>query len=276
MNIENRRLIFIALFISAIVLVIAWAISEEFLAGVIVSVYTFFYMIVNCRKKVNINYENRTGYVTNSQQVEIEFQIYEGYVKENIKRLSHFMTRFSPRREIRLSNKYILISMNIIDFVNEDCVIDITDKIAGEQYAINFSVVNNKGRSNGDQCLFVFTSICELFNYETKTDDIMKFIEDNNIMIRDKFCPSKIKYYIDINKASEAELTAIPGISVAKAKKAIKMRSEKGDFWNLNQFYEEMDLDDNLIYEISAKGNKIPYNELPKYNEIEFKNSGYN
>ena len=276
MNVENRRLILTAFLISAIISVLAWIICDNVLVRVFIGIYASYVIIINSRKKRHINFENRVGDIINNQQVEFELQIYEGYVKENMGRLSHFMTRLSPYREIRLSNKYVLVCLNMINFANEECIIGITDKIAGEQYEINLSVVNNKGRNNKDQCLFVFASICELFNYETSVNDIMKFIEDNNIMIKDKFCPSKIKYYIDINQASEAELTAIPGISVAKAKKAIKMRTDKGNFWSLGQFLEEMNLSDDIIDEIQTNGNKIPYNKLPKYNEIEFKKGGYN
>ena len=70
---------------------------------------------------------------------------------------------------------------------------------------------------------------------------------------------------------SEAELTALPGVTIAKAKHAIKVRQEQGKFLTMNKFYQAIDLDEEFIKQIPIKGNKIIYNQLPEFKALEMK-----
>ena len=50
--------------------------------------------------------------------------------------------------------------------------------------------------------------------------------------------PEVKKEKLDVNNASEVELTALPGISIVVAKKIIKRREEINGFKNVNEFLE--------------------------------------
>ena len=80
-------------------------------------------------------------------------------------------------------------------------------------------------------------------------------------------CPKKL--YIDINQASEAELTALPGVTIAKAKHAIKTRNKYAFYLSVNQFYVSIELNEEFIEQIQTKGTKILLNELPEYKKLE-------
>jgi DNA uptake protein ComE-like DNA-binding protein len=88
-------------------------------------------------------------------------------------------------------------------------------KIEGEQYklsqGVNYSVVSNN------------------------TD------KSNTIKI-DTLAPSSSntekKEKLDINNASEVEITSLPGISIVLSKKIIKKREEIGGFKDVNEFLE--------------------------------------
>jgi len=61
---------------------------------------------------------------------------------------------------------------------------------------------------------------------------------DVKIDIIDKKQEQTIKEKIDINNASEVEITSLPGISIVLAKKIIKKREEIGGFKDINEFLQ--------------------------------------
>jgi hypothetical protein len=58
---------------------------------------------------------------------------------------------------------------------------------------------------------------------------------------------------VDVNSASETELSNIPGIGIVLAKKAIEYRSRNGDFPTLDKFYEVLGLQPHIIANLSEK-----------------------
>ena len=56
---------------------------------------------------------------------------------------------------------------------------------------------------------------------------------------------------LDINTASEKDITALPGVSVILAKKIIKYRETQGGFENLEEFYKEMKIKPHFIEQLS-------------------------
>lgn len=58
---------------------------------------------------------------------------------------------------------------------------------------------------------------------------------------------------LDINNCSEIELTALPGISIVMAKKAIKKREEIGGFKNVEEFFVFMKLKPHMESQLREK-----------------------
>ena len=199
------------------------------------------------------------GY-TSVKDTKEEFKHYYNYIEDNKVSLGLFTRTYTSKSNIVLANKYVILEYDISSFVFGDGEIELTDKINGITYHIK-NTYRKVGKS-----FALFTHLCEKFDYETTADDILKSLWHNR-SIRKSNCPKKL--YIDINQASEAELTAIPGVTIAKAKHAIKTRNKYAFYLSVNQFYEAIELDEEFIEQIQTKGTKILLNELPEYKKIE-------
>ena len=104
-----------------------------------------------------------------------------------------------------------------------------------------------------------FNSLCFNFSYNTKLENLRNVFQGEQFMVDDtNYDVSKPQQayatnntssqnqgenpigemleMININSATEAELTALPGINIIMAKKIIKQRDYKGDFKSVNDF----------------------------------------
>ena len=104
-----------------------------------------------------------------------------------------------------------------------------------------------------------FNSLCFNFSYNTKLENLRNIFKADQFLLNDtNYDVSAPKYsqimqtnspqgkennpigevleMININSATEAELTALPGINIIMAKKIIKQRDYKGDFKSVNDF----------------------------------------
>ena len=100
-----------------------------------------------------------------------------------------------------------------------------------------------------------FNSLCFNFSYNTKLENLRNVFQGEQFMVDDtNYDISKPEQagtssqkqgenpigemleMININSATEAELTALPGINIIMAKKIIKQRDYKGDFKSVNDF----------------------------------------
>lgn len=104
-----------------------------------------------------------------------------------------------------------------------------------------------------------FNSLCYNFSYNTKLENLRNIFKSEQFKVDDtNYDVSKpqqaqmlggqtteqsgnnaigeILEQININSATEAELTALPGINIIMAKKIIKQRDYKGDFKTVNDF----------------------------------------
>ena len=112
-------------------------------------------------------------------------------------------------------------------------------------------------------------------DYDWKAEGLIKFIKNDLKHTKYADITEKNKIVRDIslniNQASEAELTANPGVTIAKAKHAIKVRNQQRLFLTMNQFYKAIDLSEEFIEQIKVKGNKIILDELPEYKRLEMK-----
>ena len=169
--------------------------------------------------------------------------------------------------KIILANKFVIIEFNIEKAAKNEFIFNITDKINMETFVINAH--HNRVYKSYRSFANILTNIID---YDTVADDIVYTLNRVNLKFT---CSEKKKIkkplYLDINKASEAELTAIPGVTIAKAKHAIKMRKKYSFYLTMNQFYETINLDEEFIEQIQTKGKKIVLNSLPEYKMLQMK-----
>lgn len=105
-----------------------------------------------------------------------------------------------------------------------------------------------------------FNSLCFNFSYNTKIENLRNVFNNEKFMIDDSnydiskkqtkqlknnFSPEtkqeqkpvlQMLNIININEATEAEITALPGINIIMAKKIIKQRDYKGEFKSISDF----------------------------------------
>ena len=162
--------------------------------------------------------------------------------------------------EYILANKYVIFEYNISDITTGITRLELTDKAEKTVYKI---------RIYANARYELFTELCKNFNYETTAGDIIK--ELKGYVTKDEDSSVVKNLHLDINQASEAELTAIPGVTIAKAKHVIKVRNKQKLFLTMNQFYKAIDLNEEFIEQIKFKGTKILLNELPEYKRIEMR-----
>ena len=106
-----------------------------------------------------------------------------------------------------------------------------------------------------------FNSLCFNFSYNTRLENLHHIFTTNQFLLDDKnydvskpvqkVKPTKetptqdspkinpaqaVLEQLNINEATEAELTALPGINIVMAKKIIKQRDYKGEFKSVNDF----------------------------------------
>lgn len=187
------------------------------------------------------------------------------YVEDNKTKIGLFVRPAVSKYDITLANKY--------------CVFD-ADLLTSSLYCMEYTVINKVNSEKTILKIFsndvkqkqnLFFNVCKTFNYDTKADDIINIFEEIYRKRKTKTEHKNVKQiYLDVNSCSEAELTAIPGVTIAKAKHAVKVRN-KMKFLTMNQFYKEIELDEEFIEQIPVKGNKIILNNLPEYQKLEMK-----
>ena len=197
-------------------------------------------------------------------RLKLDIHEYANYINESSTALGRFARPISGNFKIVLANKYILIEFDIRNFTNCNHKIIIVDKCNNIKYTINLKL------GYITSYFGIYKAICDFINYDTNYDDIIDFIQTNAIY---KYSKERrvVNCFLDINQASEAELTAIPGVTIAKAKHAIKVRNKQKRFLTMNQFYKAINLDEEFIAQIPTKGNKIILNELPEYKRLGMK-----
>lgn len=143
-------------------------------------------------------------------------------------------------RNLKLSNKYCSLSLG-----SDGYSITAKEKISSYR---TFSVVHSKVHMNEE----LWNMFCMTFSYDTTFDRLVELCNTFNVTITEDFryrenvsvknksvIPKNNPNYIeksvnqekiDINNASEVEITALPGISIVMAKKLIQKREEIGGF----------------------------------------------
>lgn len=223
-------------------------------------------------KKLDTFNETPSGsfrYTTGSSEFSDE---YRRYIEENRTRIGLFEKPSENRHFIIIANKYITITFNVTSFMHGMGFISVADKIICREKHIGLSFARtNSVLPQSEQQYKFFTYICDNFNYETNADDFWALLEKENIQYYETKAEGKIKNTSDVDQMSEAELTALPGVTIAKAKHAKKIQRERGLFLTMNKFYKAIDLEEEFIEQIPLKGNKIIYNQLPEFKMLEMK-----
>lgn len=196
---------------------------------IVVSVFLVFgYLIIR-----NLNSSNQT---TN------------GIASRRLAALREARIYLSPYRDIwrnlRLSNKYCELRLG-------------TDgqTIRAKDFTSNryFKVIRSKIHDRND----LWDMFCISFSHNTTFDELISLSErfeaeidlrgekDNIVKPVENVKPTAVKVdtaepqkpKLDVNNASEVELTALPGISIVMAKKLIKKREELGGFKTVNDVF---------------------------------------
>ena len=121
--------------------------------------------------------------------------------------------------------------------------------LKGNRY---FKVIRSRVHNRND----LWDMFCISFSHNTTFDELVRLSErfevnidikgeQNNLKEVENFKQSTIKVdtvepqksKLDVNNASEVELTALPGISIVMAKKLIKKREELGGFKSVNDVF---------------------------------------
>ena len=193
------------------------------------------------------------------------------YIEENKVKIGLFVRPSINKNNITLANKYCAVSFNISGGLNN---VKLLDKVSGEELILRvnktfYDILTSKNTQ--DLLTGLFFTVCKVFNYDITAEEVEKECKSNHPFLYK--WKREIKEHknlsLDINQASEAELTALPGVTIAKAKHAVKVRSQQKLFLTMNQFYEAINLDEEFIEQIQSKGNKVLLSDLPEYKRLE-------
>lgn len=168
---------------------------------------------------------------------------------------------------LTLSNKFCTLSLNQKD-KRVICLSKVFDT-HGKKMMI---VAKNFSPFDVDE---YFDMMCEIFSYGTKYNDVRNSLRASSIIEEKVFAANNIKEHVespslqpsqsaqqiqpektsvgrvvdytsdnpaDVNNCSEAELTALPGISIITAKKIIKYRETERPFKSVEDFIEVMQI----------------------------------
>jgi len=124
----------------------------------------------------------------------------------------------------------------------------------------------------------IWDILCSEFDYTTTAQDILLRCSGNTFDIKDVYIPKDGKLLpkglenegvinlniqskvmaisndlIDVNSCTEADLTALPGVNVVMAKKAVKFREEKGSFASVDEFLAVLAIKPHFAEQIKDK-----------------------
>lgn len=266
----------IVIFLVIVLFLMFSSFSQEFLQFVIwglvsvpVLILLFFYLLAQENERDIEDDITTTRVIYSKTKLD-----YLDYIHTNMQKLNLFLRPYRGEEKLVLANKYIVIELNINEMSSQNCNLIITDKINGGMMTLLLLRKGGKAftlENNYD----TFEYVCGNFNYETQISDIWGYLTQNDIEYYKLENNTKLVKYLDINEASEAEMTTLPGVTIAKAKRAIKIRNKNIQFLTMNQFYKAINLDEKFVEQIKSKGNKVLLKELPMYREIEQKDNNF-
>ena len=205
---------------------------------------------------------HRSEYIAEaSQKLEVAMRR-----RRALKRSKNFVRK--EERAYKLENRFVIVAFN----EKEEILRAYNKKNFKDTIEINLSLIDYTIFTVGDSPINQkFDEICMYFDSKTS---YFKIANDLKMHFKVKETKAKIeekKYEVDlgatndnlldINTASEKDITALPGVSIILAKKIIKYRNEKGGFESLDEFYKEMKIKPHFIEQLN---NQICTKEFKK------------
>ena len=151
-------------------------------------------------------------------------------------------------KNLKLTNKYVSARLG-----SNGRTITVSESASrpNDEYRImTFNATNNHGKPDIWNYLCInfnnyatYQSILDLCK-ELKVPYSEQIINKNNIQVKEK---------IDINNASEVEITSLPGISIVLSKKIIKKREEIGGFKSTQDFFAFIKLKPHMESQLKDK-----------------------
>lgn len=181
---------------------------------------------------------------------------YDKFLKDNLIKLNLFVRPRLDKYKVELANKYFLMRIDLLYVNSSFASVYLLNKLTKQEKVFENFLTERR-------LVLMFEKIFEIVNYETNADELEEML--SSISRMKKKVVEYDKIYLDINEASEAEFTAVPGITIAKAKHIAKVRKEQKIFLSMAQFYEVAGLKEEYIEQIEVQGKKILLSELPEY-----------
>lgn len=239
-----------------------------FMPFVLILLYILYYIIdlpLGIKTKI-FSRHKILGYY-HSNEKEMQNNQYTNFILENLYKIELFVRPSDKWDKITLANKILTLEIDIKSFMYNYCTLTIVDKINRKERTIEFHPQPRYCENK----FALFQKLCGEFNYETSAEDVrtaLKLVGTSKYRVDIKHSAIIEELCLDINEASEAELTALPGVTIAKAKRAIKLRKEKTRFSSVKEFYKKINLDEKFLEQIDFDGNDVILNELPLYKQI--------
>lgn len=150
-------------------------------------------------------------------------------------------------RDLKLSNPHCYLTLGM-----DGMTIEGFEKTKGGAFR-SFRVL----KSNVHDWEELWNMFCKAFNYSKSYDGLLEDCRRFSLVIEEKLFEKPVEQKIpvapaaplnrvDINNCTEDDLTALPGISIIMAKKAVKRRNETGGFNSVEDFFAELNIQTHM------------------------------
>lgn len=175
--------------------------------------------------------------------------------REAIKQAKIYLAPYkSIWKNLKLTNRYCYLELG-----EEASIINAVEKVHPYR---RFSILATHVHPYDE----LWNMFCKCFHYHITYDGLKEKCERYRVSIKEtlKEQPAEVKpksalkpdipvKKIDLNNASEIELTELPGISIVIAKKIIQKREEINGFKNLEQFFESINIKPHLQEQLKER-----------------------
>ena len=150
-------------------------------------------------------------------------------------------------RDLKLTNPYCYLTLGM-----DGLTIEGFEKTKGGTFR-SFRVL----KSNVHDWEELWNMFCKTFNYNKSYDGLLEDCRRFKLVIEEKLfeksveqnvprIPAPVLNRVDINNCTEEDLTALPGVSVIMAKKALKRRNEMGGFNSIDEFFADLNIQTHM------------------------------
>ena len=196
------------------------------------------------------------------------FQDYSGKKQNNSEKRKDALKLAAPFlspykniwKDLKLSNKYCILRLG-----NDGVMITAKEKI--EPYR-RFRIISSKVHGYKD----LWEMFCLAFSHDLTYDMLLELCDTYKLTIIEENVPviqpqkqdsnsnkkANLKPIddlekLDINNCSEVEMTALPGVSIVMAKRAVKRREEIGGFKSVDEFFSFLNIKPHIQEQLRLK-----------------------